>query len=61
MNTNQNSIIMKKIPSFICTNAPKGAVACQLNNTNFNYDIPPMENSAGATIYDVWLQTSLDD
>lgn len=43
------------------TNAPKGAVACQLNNTNFNYDIPPMENSAGATIYDVWLQTSLDD
>lgn len=52
---------MKKIPSFICTNAPKGAVACQLNNTNFNYDIPPMENSAGATIYDVWLQTSLDD
>ena len=43
------------------TNAPKGAVACQLNNTNFNYDIPPMENSAGALIYDVWLQTSLDD
>ena len=43
------------------TNAPKGAVACQLNNTNFNYDIPPMENSAGALIYDVWLQTNLDD
>lgn len=43
------------------TNAPKGAVACQLNNTNFNYDIPPMENSAGALIYDVFLQTSLDD
>ena len=43
------------------TNASKRAVACQLNNTNFNFYIPPMENSAGATIYDVWMQTSLDD
>ena len=40
------------------TNSAHKVMACPLNTQNAG---TIMENSAAATIYDVWLQTSLDD